>query len=275
MTIKLIATDMDGTFLPDDRNYDVARFDAVLTEMEARGMKFVTASGNQYEQLRNYFAPVGADRITYVSDNGAFVIHDNKVLYEGVLSPQKIADVIDWNKSVYGVSGNIIVLSGVKGAYVSNHATPEMIAHAKMFYPNVYQVEKFKDIDDDIYRVSFNWDEGADVYEYIVKLREAFGDTAHITGSGFGSVDVLAGNVNKAQGLAELAKAWDIKPEEMAAFGDNGNDLEMLNYVGLGFVMPNAEEFMLNKIPEKALNDNNNNGVIETMEAILAGKYDK
>jgi len=39
--------------------------------------------------------------------------------------------------------------------------------------------------------------------------------------------------------------------------------------------MPNAEEFMLNKVSDKALNDNNHAGVIETIEAILAGKYDR
>lgn len=274
MTFKLIATDMDGTFLQDDRNYDVERFDAALTEMEKRGMKFVTASGNQYDQLRHYFAPVGADRITYVTDNGALVIDEGKVLYEGVLSPEQIEKVITWNKEHHGVAGNLIILSGVKGAYVSNHATQEVIDRAKMFYPNVFQVEKFMEIEDDIFRVSFIWDENSDVYEYIVKLREAFDGEVHVTGSGFGSVDVLAGNVNKAHGLAELSIAWDIKPEEMAAFGDNGNDLEMLSYVGKGFVMPNAEEFMLNKVPNKALNDNNHAGVVETIEAILAGKYD-
>lgn len=274
MTFKLIATDMDGTFLQDDRNYDVERFDAALTEMEKRGMKFVTASGNQYEQLRNYFAPVGADRITYVTDNGALVIDEGEVLYEGVLSPEKIEKVITWNKEHHGVSGNLIILSGVKGAYVSNHATQEVIDRAKLFYPNVFQVEKFMDIEDDIFRVSFIWDENSDVYEYIVKLRESFDGDVHVTGSGFGSVDVLAGNVNKAHGLAELSIAWGIKPEEMVAFGDNGNDLEMLGYVGKGFVMPNAEEFMLNKVPNKALNDNNHAGVVETIEAILAGKYD-
>lgn len=274
MTFKLIATDMDGTFLQDDRNYDVARFDAALTEMESRGIKFVTASGNQYEQLRRYFEPVGADRITYVTENGALVIDEGKVLAEGVLPVEKIDKVIAWNKEQHGVDGNLIILSGVKGAYVSNRATQEIIDRAKLFYPNVYQVEKFKEIDDDIFRVSFIWDESADVYEYIVKLREAFADEVHVTGSGFGSVDVLAGNVNKAHGLAELSIAWGIQPEDMVAFGDNGNDVEMLKYVGLGFVMPNAEPFMLNKFPNKALNDNNHAGVVETIEAILAAEYD-
>ena len=65
-----------------------------------------------------------------------------------------------------------------------------------------------------------------------------------------------------------------IKPEEMAAFGDNGNDLEMLRYVKYPFVMPNAEDFMKVRIDNLAVNDNNHNGVLDTIEALLAGAFD-
>lgn len=35
--------------------------------------------------------------------------------------------------------------------------------------------------------------------------------------------------------LAQLGELWEIKPEEMATFGDGGNDFEMLQFVGQGF----------------------------------------
>ena len=37
-----------------------------------------------------------------------------------------------------------------------------------------------------------------------------------------------------------LLASLKIKPDEAAAFGDNYNDLEMLSFVGSGFVMENA-----------------------------------
>lgn len=46
MTIKVIATDMDGTFLDDKGSYDKERFRQILDAMAARDMHFVVASGN-------------------------------------------------------------------------------------------------------------------------------------------------------------------------------------------------------------------------------------
>lgn len=274
MTIKLIATDMDGTLLRDDRTFDYARMEDLLDQLDEKGIRFVAASGNQYKQLRSYFEPVNPDRITYVSDNGALITHNNEVLAESSLSRDQIARVMQWNSETHANMDNLIILSGNDGAYVSNHATPEMIAAVKTFYPNVHQVEKFMDVDDNIFRFSLVWDPSVDVHEHVQQLREVFGEELHTTGSGFGSVDILAPGVNKRTGLEQLAAKWDIKPEEMAAFGDNGNDLEMLRYVKYPFVMPNAEDFMKVRVQNLAVNDNNHNGVLDTIEALLAGAYD-
>lgn len=274
MTIKLIATDMDGTLLRDDRTFDYARMEYLLDELDAKGIRFVAASGNQYKMLRSYFNPVDPNRVTYVSDNGALVMDHDEVVAETNITREQIDRVIDWNNSVNPGMENLIVLSGHNGAYVSNHATPEIISMVKQFYPVVHQVEKFKDIDDNIFRFTFVWEQGIDVHQYIQQLRAEFGEELHTTGSGFGTVDILAPGVNKRTGLEKLGEIWGIKPEEMAAFGDNGNDLEMLRYVKYPFVMPNAEDFMKVRIDNLAVNDNNHNGVIDTIEALLAGAFD-
>ena len=112
------------------------------------------------------------------------------------------------------------------------------------------------------------------LFPYTTLFRSEFGEELHTTGSGFGTVDILAPGVNKRTGLEKLGEIWNIKPEEMAAFGDNGNDLEMLRYVKYPFVMPNAEDFMKVRIDNLAVNDNNHNGVIDTIEALLAGAFD-
>lgn len=51
MSIKLIAVDMDGTFLSDQKTYNRERFMAQYQQMKAQGIRFVVASGNQYYQL--------------------------------------------------------------------------------------------------------------------------------------------------------------------------------------------------------------------------------
>ncbi len=48
-------------------------------------------------------------------------------------------------------------------------------------------------------------------------------------------------NVSKAHGLLELCKKLDCKPENIIAFGDSANDLEMLKLAGYSVGMGNAE----------------------------------
>jgi Predicted hydrolases of the HAD superfamily len=54
MTIKLVATDMDATFLDDSKHFDSKRFDKIYQYMTEHNIYFVSASGNQYYQLKNF-----------------------------------------------------------------------------------------------------------------------------------------------------------------------------------------------------------------------------
>lgn len=52
--IKLIATDMDGTFLDSSKRFSMEFFD-IFAELRKKGIKFVIASGNQYFRLYKIF----------------------------------------------------------------------------------------------------------------------------------------------------------------------------------------------------------------------------
>ena len=68
-TIRLVAVDMDGTFLSPEKSYDGARFARIRQTMRDRGITFVVASGNQYWQLAGFF-PDHPDNY-YLAENGA------------------------------------------------------------------------------------------------------------------------------------------------------------------------------------------------------------
>ncbi|EFH4042086.1 HAD hydrolase family protein, partial [Escherichia coli] len=55
MSVKVIVTDMDGTFLSDAKTYNNERFMVQYQELKKRGIEFVVASGNQYYQLISFF----------------------------------------------------------------------------------------------------------------------------------------------------------------------------------------------------------------------------
>ncbi len=61
MSVKVIVTDMDGTFLNDAKTYNQPRFMAQYQELKKRGIEFVVASGNQYYQLISFFLDTCTD----------------------------------------------------------------------------------------------------------------------------------------------------------------------------------------------------------------------
>ncbi|WP_162231472.1 HAD hydrolase family protein [Secundilactobacillus paracollinoides] len=71
--IKLVAVDMDGTFLRDDRTYDKARFLDLFKRMQQNHIHFVAASGSQYQRLRHEFTEV-ADNMDFISQTAPLCI---------------------------------------------------------------------------------------------------------------------------------------------------------------------------------------------------------
>ncbi|WHY69380.1 HAD hydrolase family protein [Neobacillus sp. SuZ13] len=80
MAIKLIAVDMDGTFLNGQMKYDVERFSKQYVKMKELGIRFVVASENQYYQLKSFFG-VMQEEISYVSENGAFIVDQGQEVF--------------------------------------------------------------------------------------------------------------------------------------------------------------------------------------------------
>lgn len=266
----MIASDMDGTFLTANDEYSQGRFERILDNMKARDMRFVAASGRQVKNLQELFEPtIGKGyEIDFVGSNGAMVATSQEQLYAVHLSPAQLSKVIAWNAKKPESAENIIIMTGDRATYVSNHATGPVAEMVFQFYPNVKQVEKLMEVDDHILEITFVWPND-EVQQHVAELREIFGSELHATGSGFGSVDVLGKGVDKAAGLQVLQDYYDVLDSEVMTFGDNGNDLEMLQKYPNSFVMPNANSFMLTAVQNKALNTNVNDGVLETIEHFL------
>lgn len=67
MTIKMIAVDMDGTFLNEEKTYNRERFKIIFQQLKEKKIKFVVASGNQYDQLKSFFPELHRE-MSFVSE---------------------------------------------------------------------------------------------------------------------------------------------------------------------------------------------------------------
>ena len=74
------------------------------------------------------------------------------------------------------------------------------------------------------------------------EINDLFDGRVRAVSSGYGCIDILQAGVHKAWGLEELLKRWDLTSEQIMAFGDSENDIEMLELAGIAYAMENAAD---------------------------------
>ena len=78
--IKMVASDLDGTLLIGGRQTLPEEIFPLVKELKKMGILFVAASGRQYANMRNLFAPV-KDEMAFISENGGLAVQNEKLLY--------------------------------------------------------------------------------------------------------------------------------------------------------------------------------------------------
>lgn len=262
--IKMVAVDMDGTFLRSGRVYDKPRFRKILRRMQAQGARFVVASGNQYAQLHDTFAPVG-DEIAYVAENGALVAQGSDILFAAAIPRDTVTFVLDWCDRHPEV---LNIFCGLRSAYCQRGRVEQKFFDiAAIYYHKLEWADDLHMVDDQI--LKFALDVPADqTARYVQMLREELDGRLVPTSSGHGSIDLILPGCHKASGLQRLAALWGLTPEECAAFGDGGNDVEMLRWCRHSYAMDNAPDDV-KRAAAHVCPSNEEDGVLQTLDVLF------
>lgn len=263
--IRLVAVDIDGTFVHADYTYDIPRFRRILSRMEQAGCHFVVASGNQYYQLRDLF-PDCYEKLSFVAENGALVMDRNTLVFAADLPKETMCYVIDVCREYPEISN---VLCGLKSAYCERGSvSEEFFDLTKIYYHRLKWVADLKEVDDRI--LKFAPTVPADQTDWYYRMFcERLDGKVEPTTSGHGSIDLILPGCHKASGLKRLAARWGISPAQCVAFGDGGNDMEMLRWCRYSYAMDNAPE-QVKKAAKYICPSNEADGVLVTLEKLFA-----
>ncbi len=80
--------------------------------------------------------------------------------------------------------------------------------------------------------------------------------------------DIVAHDNSKARGMEVICQHYGIRQEETIAFGDGANDIEMLEWAGIGIAMGNAAD-MVKKHADHITTDVDNEGIENAVNEIL------
>ena len=133
------------------------------------------------------------------------------------------------------------VLCGAESAYCQRGSvSQEFFDLTGIYYHRLKWVDDLKSVNDRILKFAPTVPEEKTYYYYYEIFRERLRGRVEPVTSGHGSVDLIMPGCHKASGIQRLAERWGITPEQCAAFGDGGNDVEMLKYCGHSYAMENA-----------------------------------
>lgn len=263
--IKLVATDLDGTLLGDDKVIPEEIFPLVHA-LHDMGIIFVPASGRSPYTLRENFRPI-ADKIDYICDNGAVAQVAGQTVFSRPVPYDVVQDVLEFcrHEDVH------VLLCGTTTTYLAPVEGTKYEQCVRPYYFRRVAFDALHDVGDDVNKIAIcdmrNPKTGS--YDRLVKL---LGGRAVVTVSGEIWMDVMQNGVDKGCALQAIQQRHGITKEETVVFGDFYNDIPLLQNAGYAYVMRNANADMFaygNRIAES----NNDGGVLKVLRTIVDGTF--
>lgn len=236
--IKLIVFDIDGTLV--DRSKQTVEDSAVVAINSARekGYHILVATGRSFFFIHQDVI----DRVNteyYVTVNGA-CLNDNKgnILETHAFSQKTLDSLIAFcvkNNYPLGIKYNDHV--GVYGDYDFFVKTYTGYQHKKVHY-----------IVDDNKQQSFVKSIPLGVYTFapdnaLESFKSTFKDL-HFTPTDLKSIEATKSGVDKTKTIDEVVSRLGLTWDNVVAFGDGHNDIEMLQRAKVGVAMGNASDFV-------------------------------
>lgn len=259
--IKLIATDMDGTFLDSNKQFDKDFIDLFYL-MKEQGIKFVAASGNQYYRLYQRFLPL-SELMYFVAENGSYIAHGTTELYCNTMSQEDVEKI---KAILYQEPRVFMILCGKKGAYILKEHF-EYRHEIKKYYCNYTFIDSFDEVCDDIMKIAI-YDTEHHIEMILKDIENQLPQDVKVVTSGNEWMDIQNKDIHKGIGIQFLQMIYDILPEECMAFGDQMNDYEMLQQVKYGYAMSNAVT-AIQDVAYEVIGSNDEQSVIAKIKEVL------
>lgn len=274
--IKLIAFDLDGTFLDDEKKIPEKNLKAVKAAAD-RGIICLPATGRLARGIpRPIFDLPGMRYI--LTSNGAAVydLETRRVLYRAVLEPDTALRLCDYMQAR---SVTYTFLQFERG-YMSRDMhgrVPEYFSNPAMVE---YMQQVYRPADDlrglvekraqplEKMLMFFKPEEQQLRAEQLELMPKLFPELK-ISSSISNNIEINAHNADKGQAISALCAHLGIALENIVCFGDASNDITMLKAAGLGIAMSNGVDSARAAADICTDSDNNHGGVGEMIMKLI------
>lgn len=265
-TPKLIATDLDGTFLSPDETVSEENSAAVLEAQEA-GVTVLFATGRPIRWLEVVKGLPGAHP-TVIASNGA-ALYDaaaDQLIDRICIDTAAALDAVERIRTVVE-DVHFAFESGTRFGHEPSYTTWEPGPGSD---PDIFSGPLDTIVHDDLVKVlvqspSLHSDELLARVDAVIAGRLS---ATHSSSRGYGLVEISARGVDKGAMLARVCERMNVDPGDVAAFGDMPNDVSMLSWVGQPYVVANAHPALL-ELGYPTVPSNRESGVGRTIRRLL------
>ena len=259
MNIKIVFSDIDGTFLTNDHRV-TKQTAAAVKQLLAKGIPFVLVSARMPEAIYPITEKLGI-KIPIISYSGGLVLTETEeVLYTKTIDPNSARSIIATiDRDFPQVTSNYYAGRRwfVRDTSDWRVKREEDITSAASEAADFDELLNENILPNKILVMS----EPPDCERMEAELGRKFPEL-NVVRSHPTLLEIMDRSVSKATGIEVMLRHFGISPDEAIGFGDNYNDIEMFEYVGHGVAMSNAPEPIKKRVA--AITDSNEESGIYT-----------
>ncbi|QGU96100.1 Cof-type HAD-IIB family hydrolase [Clostridium bovifaecis] len=296
---KLIAIDIDGTLLKNDKTISSETFTSIQNARN-KGVKIVLATGRPIQGLEKYSKQLGltTNQDYGVSCSGALIhrLGTREVLFRSTLTYEDFQLLYNFSKRL-GITLNALTdsliltpslnlttqiesfLSNIPMKIVDFDTLPKTTIINRIVYIN--ENEAFiNHLHNVIKKINLSYTpvsekNGNDNLSLSKdKLSKKIHENFTVLKPSSNTLEILSKDVNKGSSISFLAEILGIKQEEVIAIGDSGNDIDMIKYAGLGIAMGNAFP-EIKEASDYITYTNEEDGVAHVIDKFILGEGEK
>ena len=225
--VKIIFFDIDGTLIDMTKKAISDKTVETLIRLKENGVKICIATGRAPGSVPKF---EGVDFDAFLTFNGSYCYNSNDTILS---TPIPKIDVEKMIENATKINRPVSIAS--KDRVVANGTDKDLSDYFGFAKQEVPVSDDFDEVlKDEIYQMMM----GGRNDEYGDILKDV--ENARITAWWDRAVDIIPVNGGKGKGIEAILEYYGIDRSESMAFGDGGNDIEMLQTVGTGVAMGNA-----------------------------------
>ncbi|NLU69614.1 HAD hydrolase family protein [Streptomyces sp. HNM0574] len=277
---RLIATDLDGTLLRDDKTVS-ERTVAALAAAEVAGIEVFFVTGRPARWMGVVSEHVHGHGLAICANGAAVVdLHRGREIVR--FRPLRVEDALRVVRALREAAPGVsFAVERSGGIHYEPDYPPFFLDPGAVIAP----VEKLLGegggetratgaaagfVDQPVLKLLAHHP-SLDPDGFLKLGREVAGGYAQFTRSSPSALLEISGSgVSKADTLAQCCEARGVAPEDVVAFGDMPNDLEMLSWAGTSYAMANAHPDVLAATTHRT-GSNEEDGVAAVIEALVRG----